>query len=125
MDENLKEILEGDYHLVLISGDYHDCPSCNDGATLIPTPFWDETALLKHMLEQAGKEKMTAIWISDSWGDGDMYKYCDIKTTTGHHNVQKMEFDLPSGHVIIVNGKEGYRQLTPQEMVLYGPSKNN
>ncbi len=68
---------------------------------------------------------MTAIWIADSWGSGHMYKYCDIKTTASFHRVQKLEFDLPSGPVIMVLDNGGFRQLTPQEMVLYGPSKNS
>ena len=116
--------MEGDYHFVLISGDYHDCPSCNDGATLIPTSFWDEKSLLEYVMKHVGSEKMTAIWIIDSWGDGHMYKYCDITTEAGGHRVQQIEFDLPSGRVIIVQDKGGYRRLDPTETVLYANSNN-
>lgn len=119
-NEALKDILEGDYKFVLISGEYFDCPSCNDTTSFNASTFFDESALLKHILSVVGKDRLEAIWVLDCYGSGNMVKYCDIKTKAGGHRVQKIEFDLPSGRVIIVSNKGGYRQLDPAEVILYG-----
>lgn len=124
-NEALKDILEGDYKFVLISGDYFDCPSCNDTTSFNASTFFDEKDLLKHILEVVGKDRLESIWVLDCYGSGNMVKYCDIATKAGMHRVQKIEFDLPSGRVIIRLEKEGYRQLTPEEVVLYGTSSNS
>lgn len=119
-NEALKDILEGDYKFVLISGDYFDCPSCNDTTSFNASTFFDEKDLLKHILEVVGKDRLEAIWVLDCYGSGNMVKYSDIITKAGGHRVHQIQFDLPSGRVIIVQEKGGYRQLTPAEVVLHG-----
>lgn len=118
--DSLKEILEGDYQFVLIMGDYYDCPSCAPGATLSAYTHYDEKTLVDEMLKYAGSCKMVSIYVLDI-DFGDMEKYCNIETTTGHHNVVKMEFDLPNaGHVIIHQEKGKWVVAGPAHTVLYG-----
>lgn len=124
-NEALEDILEGDYKFVLISGDYFDCPSCNDITSFSASTFFDEADLLKHILSVVGKDRLEAIWVLDCYGSGNRVKYCDIKTKTSTHRVQKIEFDLPSGRVIVVSDKDGFRQLSSEEVVLYGSNSNN
>ena len=84
-NEALEDILEGDYKFVLISGDYFDCPSCNDTTSFSASTFFDEADLLKHILSVVGKDRLEAIWVLDCYGSGNMVKYCDIKTKAGMH----------------------------------------
>ena len=120
MDDKLKEILEGDFKYVLISGDYFDCPSCNPSTSFNANTFWDEKALLEHMVKFAGKDRMETIWVLDSYS-GDMAKYCDIITKAGYHNVINMEFELPEkGKVIIHKEDGGWKVADEGYTVLYG-----
>lgn len=125
VSEELKEMLEGDYTFVLISGDYYDCPSCNPGATFYANTFYDEKALLEHIAINVGKERMEAIWLLDHWGTGHMVKYCDIKTKTGGHNVQELNFPLPlAGEVIVLKDASGKWVVADKEYtILYGDNK--
>lgn len=120
MDDKLKEILDSDYKFVLISGEYFDCPSCNPGASFSANTFYDENDLLKHILENVNKDRMEALWLIDSYGDGDMVKYCDIETFTGHHNVRKLKFKLPQkGTVVIHQDNKGWKVADDAWLLLY------
>ena len=120
MDDKIKDILESDYKFVLISGDYFDCPSCNPGASLGANTFWDEKQLLEYICANTNKKRMEAIWLIDSYGNGDMVKYCDIYTKTGFHNVVNLEFQLPqTGTVIIHQGDNGWQVADEAYRTLY------
>ncbi len=121
--QTANEILESDFHYVLIMGEYHDCPTCNDSATLQAHTHWDEKSLLKEMCEKADNYKMTAIWVIDTC-NGDMAKYCDIETYASFHRVHKLEFKLPTGQVMIVHGDTGWKVADPAEMILYGTKRS-
>lgn len=118
MDTSLKDILEGDFRFVLVHGEYYDCPTCNDGASMYTSNYYDEKDLLQGILKVVGTDKLLGIWVLDD--NGNMLKYSDIHTSVASHRVTKIAFDLPSGRVIIVQEKGGYRQLTPAEVVLHG-----
>lgn len=119
MNDTLKEILEGDYKFVLISGDYFDCPSCNNSTSFQTDTFWDEKALLEHIMKRVGADRMEAIWVLDS-DNGDMAKFSEIDTKAGFHRVLKLEFDLPSGHIVIEMNNGKYELLSPAGTLLYG-----
>ena len=120
MDDKLKELLESDYKFVLISGDYFDCPSCNDTTSFTAETFYDEKALLEHVIKWAGRLRMETIWVLDSY-NGDMLKYCDINTDVGGHRVYKMEFDLPERGKVIIHQENGAWKIADEGyMVLYG-----
>jgi hypothetical protein len=125
-NEALKDILEGDYKFVLISGEYFDCPSCNDITSFSALTFFDEKDLLKHILAVVGKDRLEAIWVLDCYCSGNMVKCCDIKTSTGFHKIAKIELDLPEQQVIIETDKAGnLHVLSAAEMVLRGSSSNS
>lgn len=120
MTDELKDILEGDFKYVLIEGDYFDCPSCNPTTSFSTTTHWDEKTLLDHMVKWAGRQRMEAIWVLDSY-NGNMQKYCDIETRSSFHRVHTMAFKLPEkGDTMIIADKGGYRLADDAEMVLYG-----
>jgi hypothetical protein len=120
MDDKLKEALESDYKFVLISGDYFDCPSCNPSTSFNATTFWDEKALLEHIVKFVNSDRMEAIWLIDS-DTGDMIKYCDIETDTGHHNVKSLKFELPKQGKVLIHKENGIWKIADKEyMVLYG-----
>ena len=117
--QTVEEILEGDYQFVLVSGDYFDCPSCNPGASLGAKTFYDEEALLNYILSNVGSDRMETIWVIDSYGNGDMAKYCNIKTKTSWHNVARLEFTLPiTGPVIIMKDKDGKWIIADKEYTI-------
>lgn len=119
-EDKLKDILEGDYKFVLISGNYFDCPSCNPDASLSASTFYDEKDLLKHILEHVNHDRMEAIWLIDHYGDGDMVKYCDIETRTGFHNVRALKFKLPQKGIVLIHQEEGqWKVADPAYLLLY------
>ena len=117
----LEEILEGDYKFVLISGDYFDCPSCNPGASFSANTFYDEKELLQYIRDNTNTERMEAIWVLDNYCTGHMIKYCDITTSTGDHNVYKLEFNLPKAGEVIIQKVDGIWTVMDKEYtILYG-----
>ena len=120
MTQELKDILDSDYGFVLISGSYFDCPSCNPSTCFEANTFYDEKQLLEHITKMTGLDYMKSIWLIDRYSDGHMAKFCDIETSTGYHSVSKLEFDLPSGRVIIEKTNEGYKVASPAKTVLDG-----
>jgi hypothetical protein len=121
MAENkLEDILQGYYAFVLVSGEYFDCPSCNPGTSLMAKSFYDEQDLIKGILDNAGKDRMEAIWLIDNYRDGDMVKYCDIDTETSNHNVRLMRFHLPIAGKIVIHKEKGvWRVADPAYLLLY------
>lgn len=123
-NEALEDILEGDYKFVLISGDYFDCPSCNDITSFNASTFYDEKELLNHIRKVIGSDYLKALYVLDS-DNGRLEHYSDITTKAAGHKVTEIQFDLPSGRVMMVLEKGGYRQLDPAEVILYAASSNN
>lgn len=78
---------------------------------------------MKHIMEVVGKDYLKAIYVLNP-DNGQLEHYCDITTKAGGHRVQQIQFDLPSGRVMIVQDKGGYRRLDPAEVVLYANSNN-
>ncbi len=122
----LKEMLESEeYSFVLVSGDYFDCPSCNDSTAFNAKTFYNEEELLKYILAGVGSERMEAIWLIDVYRTGHLVKYCDIRTKTGGHNVQELNFPLPqAGEVIVLKDAQGKWVVADKEYtILYGDNK--
>lgn len=122
--DHLKEWVEQhDYRLVLINGDYADCPSCNDYALLDIDTFWDEKGLLEHVCKYTNISRMDTIYLM-CMDTGELVKYCDIDTKVGFHNVASLEFELPEkGRVLIIQGDSGWKVADESETILYADHK--
>jgi len=116
-DDTLMNILNGDYQLILVSGPYFDCPTCNDSTSFIPTTFWDEKELLNHILENVSKDRMGSIYVIDS-DNGDIVKYSDIITEASNHRVTKLKFSLPIKHNVIIHSKFGKWEIADDAYLL-------
>ena len=120
MDNKIKETLEDDYKFVLISGDYFDCPSCNNSTSFNANTFYDEKALLEYMVANTNVERMERIYLLGSYS-GELVKYCEIETSTGRHNVAKLEFELPQTGKVIIHKENGvYKIADKGYTALYG-----
>jgi hypothetical protein len=120
MEDKLKDILETDYGLILMSGEYGDCPCCDPVACLTPKYFFTEESLLKEILKHTNVDRMESIWLVDSYGKGDMIEYSHIETVLGFHNVTSLKFNLPkAGRIVIYKEKGVWKVADKAYLILY------